>query len=138
MPTTSQQLDDFAAVCEDSLVWTPDLQGQLMDMIREPAMTILGQTIPQNDRTKAIDNLYRCKPKGWIRAEQELAPKTAGGPSQGAVASFMFWDQPAGQAYLGLSAGHEIGIRKACSTLAVAMLAATARVWAQILREVGR
>jgi hypothetical protein len=138
MPTTSQQLDDFAAMCEDAVVWTADLQGQLMDLIREPAMTLLGQTIPQNDRTKAMDNIYRCKPKGWIRAEQELAPKTAGGPSQGAVASFMLWDQPAGQAYLGLSGNHEIGIRKACSTLAVAMLAATARVWAQILREAGR
>jgi hypothetical protein len=138
MPTTSQQLDAFASVCEDAPVWTADLQGQLMDLIREPAMTLLGQTIPQNDRTKAMDNIYRCKPKGWIRAEQELAPKTAGGPSQGAVASFMLWDQPAGQAYLGLSGNHEIGIRKACSTLAVAMLAATARVWAQILREAGR
>jgi hypothetical protein len=138
MPTTSQQLDAFASTCEDALVWTADLQGQLMDLIREPAMTLLGQVIPQNDRTKAMDNIYRCKPKGWIRAESELAPLTAGGPSQGAVASFMLWTQPAGQSYLGLAANHEIGIRKACSTLAVAMVAATARVWAQILREAGR
>jgi hypothetical protein len=96
MPTTSQQLDDFGTLCENGTVWTADLQGQLMDLIREPAMTLMQQTIPPNDRTKAIDNLYRCKPRGWIRAEQELAPRVAGGPSQGAVASFMLWDQPAG------------------------------------------
>jgi hypothetical protein len=138
MPTTSQQLDDFATVVEDSPVWTLDLQGQLMDMIREPAMTIYSQTIPPLNRSSAMDNIYRCKPKGWIRAEQELMPKVEGGPSTGAVASFSLWTQPAGQSYLGLQGNHEVGIRKACSTLAVAMLAATARVWAQILRENGR
>jgi hypothetical protein len=138
MPTTSQQLDDLATLVEDAIVWTLDLQGQVMDLIREPAMTLLGQTIPPLNRLSAMDNIFRCKPKGWIRAEQELMPKTPGGPSQGAVASFTLWDQPAGQAYMGLSANHEIGIRKACSTLAVAMLAATCRVWAEILRENGR
>jgi hypothetical protein len=138
MPTTSQQLDDFATTVEDALVWTLDMQDQLMNLIREPAMTIMGQIIPPLNRASAMDNIFRSAPKGWVRAEQQLAPKTEGGPSQGAVASFSLWTQPAGQSFLGLQGNHEIGIRKACSTLAVAMVAATARTWAQILREAGR
>lgn len=135
--TTSQDLDAFASKCEDALVWTPTLQGELMDLIREPAQTLLGQVIPPNDITKAMDNIYRCRPKGWQIASQMLAPKVAGGPSQGAVASLMLWTQ-SDAGYLGLAAGHEVGIRKPCSTLALAMISATARAWAQILREAGR
>lgn len=138
MTTTSADLDAFASRCEDALVWTPTLQSELMDLIREPALTIYQQTIPQNDITKAMDNIYRCRPTGWQLASQQLAPKTDGGPSQGAVASLMLWTQPAGQPYLGLAAGHEVGIRKPCSTLALAMIAAMARAWAVILREAGR
>ena len=138
MPTTSQQLSDFADMVEDQLVWTLDLKQQLMDLIREPALTILNQTIPPLNRASAMDNIFRCKPKGWNRAEQELMPKTEGGPSQGAVASLMLWTQPPGQSYLGLQGGHEVGIKKPCSTLALAMVSATARAWAVILREAGR
>lgn len=138
MPTTSQQLKDFAAMAVDAPVWTPDLQGQLMDLIREPAMTLMGQTIPPNDITKAMDNIYRCSPRGWLRNSQELAPTAAGQPSQGAVAGFTLWTQPPGQAYLGLEPGHELWCGKVCKTLAVAMLAATAVVWSEILREAGR
>lgn len=135
--TTPQQLDDFAEMLFTQAAWTPDLQAQLMDMIREPALAIMGQVIPPNDRTKAIDNIYRCAPKGWCRAEQQLAPKAVGLPSQGAVASFSLWTQPDGQPYLGLSGNHEIGTLHVYKTLALAMLAATARVWAEIIREAG-
>jgi hypothetical protein len=135
MPTTSQQLDDFATAAENGIVWTADLQGQLMDLIREPAMSILGQTIPPNDRTKAMDNIYRCKPLGWRRAEQELG-MDAQGKFQGAVASFALWVYNPGDPYPGLRM--EVGIQKPCATLALAMLAATARVWAYILRQAGR
>ena len=38
MPTTSKQLDDLATMVEDATVWTLDLQGQLMDLIREPPL----------------------------------------------------------------------------------------------------
>jgi hypothetical protein len=136
--TTAQQLEDFAVMLGDQPAWTPDLQGQLMDLIREPALTILGQTIPPNDRTQAMDNIYRCAPKGWCRAEQQLPPLVDGGPSQGCVASFALWTQPEGQPFLGLGANHEIGTLKVYKTLALAMIAATARVWAEIIRESGQ
>jgi hypothetical protein len=129
MPTTSQQLDDFASTVEAAVVWTPDIQGQLMGLIREPAFTILSQTIPANDRTKAMDNIYRCKPRGWVRAEQELE----GG---GSVASFSHWSQSPGVSYVGLDS--EVGTLKICNTLALAMVAATARVWSHILKQAGR
>lgn len=135
MPTTSQQLEDFATTCESATVWTPDLQGQLMDLIREPAMTILNQTIPANDRTKAMDNIYRCKPWDWRRAEQELGPN-AQGVSQGAVASFSLWRQDPGDPFPGLKM--EVGNTRVCATLALAMIAATARVWAYLLKQAGR
>jgi hypothetical protein len=130
MPTTSQQLDDFATAAEAGTVWTLDLQQQLMDLIREPAMTLLGQTIPPLNRSSAMDNIYRCKPQGWVRAEQELPP------GQGAVAGFSLWQQNPGETFMGLKM--EVGIQKSCATLALAMLAATARVWAYILRQAGR
>lgn len=129
MPTTSDQLDQFASMVENAIVWTPDLQGQLMDLIREPALTLMDQTIPPNDRTKAMDNIYRCKPKGWVRAEQELE----GG---GSVASFGHWIQSPGVSYVGLDA--EVGTLKVCNTLALAMVAATARVWSHLLQQAGR
>lgn len=135
MPTTSQQLDDFATAVENSAVWTPDTTGQLIDLITEPAMSILGQTIPPNDRTKAMDNIYRCKPLGWIRAEQELGPN-AQNVRQGAVAGFSLWRQDAGETMPGLKM--EVGIQKPCATLLLAMVASTARVWAYILRQAGR
>lgn len=138
MPTTSQQLDDFATTIENTLVWTPDMTGQLIDLITEPAMSIFGQTIPPNDRTKAMDNIYRCKPMGWIRAEQELMPK-ADGTRSGAVAGFSLWapdDYSNPASNFGLKM--EVGIQKPCTTLLLAMVAATARVWAYILRQAGR
>lgn len=137
MATTSKQLDDFGARCEAATVWTADLQTELMDLIREPAMTLLGQAIPPNDRTKAMDNIYKCKPKGWIRAEQELGMDMQG-KFQGAVASFAHWvyDPAAGDTYPGLRA--EVGIQKVCKTQALAMIAATARVWAYLLKGAGR
>lgn len=135
MPTTSQQLDNFATAAENGTVWTADLQGQLMDLIREPAMSILGQTIPPNNRAAAMDNIYRCKPLGWIRAEQELGPNVQN-VRQGAVASFALWVYDDNLKMPGLR--QEVGIQKPCATLALAMLAASARVWAHILRQTGR
>lgn len=135
--TTAQQLDDYAErLFTDATVWTPDLQTELMDMIRGPAAA-LGQVIPPNDRTKAIDNIYRCKPKGWISAAQELRPNAAGQPSAGAVASYMLWDLSPGAANFGLTGNHEIGTLHVYKTLALAMLAALARTWAEIIRENG-
>lgn len=134
----SDDLDAFAErLFSDPTVtaWTPDIQGELMDMIRQPALDVWGQVIPANDRRVAIDNLYRCTPKGWCQAEQTLMPKAAGQPPQGAVASYTMWDQPAGQAYLGMSA--EIGTLHIYKTLALAKTAALARTWAVIFRRAG-
>jgi hypothetical protein len=133
--TTSQQLDDFAAKCEAADVWTADLQTELMDLIREPVKALQGWDLPANDRTKAMDNIYRCKPRGWTRAEQELGMDAKGQP-QGGVASFALWELDQGDPYPGLRM--EVGIQKPCRTMALAMLSATARVWAYLLRQAGR
>lgn len=137
MVAKTQEILDFAHSLADQTAWTPDIQQQLMDFIREPALAITGQVIPPNDRTKAMDNLYRCAPKGWQRQESELPPLVENGPSQGNVAGFQKWSNN-GQPYLGLASNHELGSGpRTHKTLMLAMTAATAIVWVQIMREAG-
>lgn len=65
MSTYAADLRAFAVSLRAERVWTPDIQERLMNLIRPVAMTVLGQRIPPNDRTKALDNLFRCKPTAW-------------------------------------------------------------------------
>lgn len=127
---TSADLEAFAVRCRGEAAWTPDLQQELMDLIREPAMATCGQRIPPNDRTKAMDNLYRCKPTAWLRWEQEQ-------PGKANVAGFQLWRQDLGDAAVNLKVDLSSG-PVPYSTMMLAMTAATALVWAHLLKEIGR
>jgi hypothetical protein len=118
-------LEDFAVSLRSKSVWTPDIQQQLMDLIRGPAMIYRGQIIPPNDRTKALDNLFRCKPTAW-----DIGMESIGFSCQ---ARLRLWYQSlndtAVRLHVEVTSG-DIVLR----SNALALTAALARTWALIVR----
>jgi hypothetical protein len=130
MTTTPQQLDDIADRANALAAWDQALLAELYPLLIEPFQTIYGFTLRPYQPGVVTDNLYRLRPRDWARSEQDL------GSRPGSVAGFSLWRQDEGEAMPGLKMEMFNGLT--CPTLAIAMLAATAKVWAYILRQAGR
>lgn len=127
--TSSADLEAFAIRLRAQRVWTPDIQQELMDLIREPAMTCLGQLIPANDRTKAMDNLFRCKPTAWDLGMESVGLQC--------TARLRKWYQSLTDTQVTLHDEVTSGDLPLC-TNALAVTAALARTYAYLLRNIGR
>lgn len=123
--TTPQDLENFAVSLRAMSRWTPTIQQQLMDLIREPAMTWRGQLIPPNNPAVAMDNLFRCRPTRW-----DMGMEAVGNQAQ---ARFRLWYQSLTDTAVRLHCEVTSGDLP-LTTNALALTAATARVWAFIER----
>lgn len=126
--TTPEQLDQFAISLRSKSAWTPDIQQQLMDLIREPAMQYRGQLIPPNDRTKAMDNLFRCRPTQWNMDFTSIGHEC--------ICYFRLWYQSLSDTQVVCHEGVSSGELPYYSG-ALAIAAGTAAVWAYIMRMGG-
>lgn len=131
--TESQQLDDLATQVESATAWSRSLITAIHPLVRQASLDLQQRDIGPLDNS-VTDNIYRMRPRGWVQAEQGLGLNGGRG-----VASFALWTQGPGDAHLGgLGLKMEVGIQRDCATVALAMLSASARVWAYLLRQVGR
>jgi len=134
--TTPEQLEQFALSLHAQRTWTASIQETLMNLIRDPAMFYRGQIIPANDRTKALDNLFRCKPTLW-----DMGMESIGLQCQ---ARLRLWYQSPTDASVRLHVEVVSGdiFNPAAlnpspfyATNALALTAAIARTWAHIIRS---
>jgi hypothetical protein len=133
--TTSAQVKDiFDRACALT-AWDQSLLAELYPLLEEPFETFYSWTLAPYQPGVVTDNLYRLKPRGWSRNEQDLGPKSDGSP-QGSVAGFSLWKYDTAEKMWGLTT--EMYSGQTHPTIAVAMLAATAKVWYEILEAAGR
>lgn len=127
MSTYPDDLRAFAISLRAERVWTPDIQEKLMTLIRPVAMIVLGQLIPPNDRTKAMDNLFRCKPTAW-----DLGMESVGLQCQ---ARLRLWGQALGEDHVQLHEEVTSGDIPYC-TNALAVTAAIALTYAHLAQRI--
>jgi hypothetical protein len=96
-----------------------------MGLIRGPALEWRGQLIPANDRTKALDNLFRCKPTAW-----DMGMESVGLQCQ---ARLRLWYQSLSDTAVRLHVEVTSGDLP-LTTNALALTSAIARTWALIIR----
>lgn len=123
--TADEALEQFAISLRAERVWTPDIQEHLMGLIRGPALEWRGQLIPANDRTKALDNLFRCKPTAW-----DMGMESIGLQCQ---ARLRLWYQSLSDTAVRLHV-EVISGDLPLTTNALALTSAIARTWALIIR----
>jgi hypothetical protein len=66
--TSSADLDAIAKVLEQNAAPNTTLNSQLLSLLREPAKTLDGVTLPSTaaQYTTTIDTALKLRPKGWI------------------------------------------------------------------------
>jgi hypothetical protein len=130
-PTSPAALDDLAKVLEQS---GPDaaLDKQLLTLLREPAKTLDGITLPTTAAkyTATVDTALKLRPKGWLTGFSEEFPSAAGGVSCTAHLSLWVIDDQPGLRFETFAWGK--------GNCAAIMDAAIARAWAFRLRQAGR
>lgn len=133
--TTSAQLEDIAKVLEQNALPNAALNTQLLSLIREPAKTLDGVTLPSTaaQYTTTIDTALKLRPKGWLAGGQEQMPAAASGVN--CTAHLAYWvDDPALKGPGLRMEAFGWGKGNCASVLS----AGIARAWAYKLRQVGR
>jgi hypothetical protein len=105
-PTSPAALDDLAKVLEQS---GPDaaLDKQLLTLLREPAKTLDGITLPTTaaQYTATVDTALKLRPKGWLTGFSEEFPAAAGGVSCTAHLSLWVIDDSTWSPHRGVRVG---------------------------------
>lgn len=129
--TSSADLEAIAKVLEQSGPSTV-LNSQLLSLLREPAKTLDGVTLPTTaaQYTTTIDTALKLRPKGWIAGGSEQYPAAAAGVNCTAHLSFWETATPPGLRTEAFAWGK--------GNCAAVLSAAEARAWAWKLRQVGR
>lgn len=134
MTTTSAQVQDVFNRVMALTAWDQQCLADLYALLVEPMQTLYGRTLAPYQPSVVTDNIYRLRPPGWLRNGQELPPNAAGA-YPGAVAGFSLWQA---SPTVGMGLTTEMYSGKVHPTLAVAMLAATAKLWYELLATAGR
>jgi hypothetical protein len=137
--TTSAQLDDLAAQVENATALDHSFDTAALNLLREPALTYANRTLPSSGApyyTTSIDmtsNSLR-PPSPWTMAMQELvaAPPVGNSSNRFYVASFLDWE-PGTDGGLKWESGGRSRVNRAS-----AILVASLRAWAYVLRQNGR
>lgn len=131
--TTSANLEDIAKVLEQTAVPSATLNTQLLTLLREPAKTLDGVTLPSTaaQYTTTIDTALKLRPKGWIAGGSEQYPAAASGVN--CTAHLSWWVAGVPQPGLRMEA-----FAWGKGNCAAVLSAAIARAWGYKLRQVGR
>lgn len=133
--TSSADLEAIARVLEQSGPSTT-LNSQLLSLLREPAKTLDGVTLPTTaaQYTKTIDTALKLRPKGWIAGGSEQYPAAAAGVN--CTAGLSYW-VPDGAAP-GIAGLRMEAFAWGKGNCAAVTSAAIARAWAWKLKQAGR
>jgi hypothetical protein len=131
--TSSADLEAIAKVLEQTTVPSATLNTQLLSLLREPAKTLDGITLPSTaaQYTTTIDTALKLRPKGWIAGGSEQYPAAAAGVN--CTAHLSWWVDGVPQPGLRMEA-----FAWGKGNCAAVLSAAEARAWAYKLRQVGR
>ncbi|MFL6707981.1 MAG: hypothetical protein ACJ8HI_07220 [Massilia sp.] len=137
--TSSADLDAIAKVLEQSGP-SATLNTQLLSLLREPAKTLDGVTLPSTaaQYTTTIDTALKLRPKGWIAGGSEQYPAAASGVNCTAHLSLWVPDSvtsPTGERMAGMRMEAFSWGKGNCAAVTSA---AIARAWAWKLKQVGR
>lgn len=129
--TSSADLEAIAKVLEQSGP-SATLNSQLLALLREPAKTLDGVTLPTTaaQYTTTIDTALKLRPKGWVAGGSEQYPAAAAGVN--CTAHLSFWETvaPPGLRMEAFAWGK--------GNCAAVLSAAEARAWAWKLKQIGR
>lgn len=130
--TSSADLEAIAKVLEQNPVGNKTLNSQLLSLVREPAKTLDGITLPSTaaQYTTTIDTALKLRPKGWIAGATEQYPPASSGDNCTAILSYWTASPPAG-----LRADAFAWGKGNCASV---LSAGIARAWAWRLRQIGR
>lgn len=133
--TTSADLEAIAKTLEQNPAPSPTLNSKLLSLLREPAKTLDGVTLPTTaaQYTTGIDTALKLRPKGWIIGATEQLPIASGGVSCTSIISF--WTVTPPTTYVGLRAERFAWGKGNCPSV---LSAAIARAWAWKLQQIGR
>jgi hypothetical protein len=133
--TSSADLEAIAKVLEQNVAPNAALNTQLLTLLREPAKTLDGVTLPSTaaQYTTTIDTALKLRPKGWIAGGSEQLPAAAAGVNCTAHLSFWLYDANINQAGLRTEA-YAWGKGNCAAVLS----AAIARAWEWKLKQIGR
>jgi hypothetical protein len=133
--TSSGDLEAIAKVLEQNAVPNATLNSQLLALLREPAKTLDGVTLPSTaaQYTTTIDTALKLRPKGWLAGGQEQMPAAAAGVN--CTAHLAYWvDDPVLKGP-GLRMEAFAWGKGNCASV---LSAGIARAWSYKLRLVGR
>ena len=133
--TTSADLEAIAKTLEQNPAPNSTLNSKLLSLLREPAKTLDGVTLPTTaaQYTTTLDTALKLRPAGWIAGGSEQLPAAAGGVNCTAHLSLWLFDAGINQAGLRTEA-FAWGKGNCASVLS----AAIARAWEWKLKQVGR
>lgn len=129
--TSSDNLEAIAKVLENSGP-SATLNSQLLSLLREPAKTLDGVTLPSSaaQYTTTIDTALKLRPKGWLTGGSEQYPAASGGVN--CTAHLSFWVD-------GVQAGLRMEVFAwGKGNCAAVTSAAIARAWSWKLKQAGR
>lgn len=131
--TTSADLEAVAKVLEQNPANNATLNTQLLGLLKEPAKTLDGITLPTTaaQYTNLIDTALKLRPKGWIAGGSEQYPAAASGVN--CTAHLSWWVDGVPQPGLRMEA-----FAWGKGNCASVTSAAIARAYAYKLRQLGR
>lgn len=132
--TSSADLEAIAKVLEQSGP-NATLNSQLLSLLREPAKTLDGVTLPSTaaQYTTTIDTALKLRPKGWIAGGSEQYPAAAAGVN--CTAHLSLWVEGATASGAGLRMEAFAWGKGNCAAVTSA---AIARAWGWKLKQAGR
>lgn len=138
--TSSADLEAIAKVLEQNAVPNAALNTQLLALLREPAKTLDGVTLPTTaaQYTTTIDTALKLRPKGWIAGGSEEYPAAAAGVNCTAHLSLWVPDSvtsPTGERMAGMRMEAFAWGKGNCASVTSA---AEARAWGWKLKQAGR
>ena len=133
--TSSGDLEAIAKTLEQNPAGNTALNSQLLALLKEPAKTLDGVTLPSTaaQYTTTIDTALKLRPKGWLAGGTEQQPAAAQGVN--CTASMALWVQDPTINGPGLRMETFAWGKGNCASV---LSAAIARAWAYKLKQVGR
>jgi hypothetical protein len=128
------RLGSHRQVLEQNAAPNAALNTQLLALLREPAKTLDGVTLPTTaaQYTTMIDTALKLRPKGWIAGGSEQLPAAAAGVNCTAHLSLWLFDANINQAGLRMEA-----FAWGKGNCASVTSAAEARAWGWKLKQIG-
>lgn len=134
--TSSADLEAIAKTLEQNVAPNATLNTKLLLLLREPAKTLDGITLPTtaSQYTTTVDTALKLRPKGWIAGGSEEYPPAANGVN--CTAHLSLWvPNSAGPGIAGMPTEAFAWGKGNCPSV---LSAAIARAYAYKLRGIGR